>query len=435
MGTAAPNQRADAAPGFRVWLAGIAAIGFVLRLGFRLAAGPAVFWATGYGFFWTLARSLASGHGYAFPGQPPTLFRVPGYPLFLALVSGGHADFLRIAMAQAALSTATAVLTGLYARRLFGSAAGLIAAGLAALYPYYIAHDTSLTELTLLGALTLAGLLAFDGALARRSVALAALAGVLLGAGVLTRQTLLPFAVVLAPWPAITLSRAERWRGIAMGLALLAATAAVCAPWLMRAHRLSGQWAFDSEGGAALYAGNHPRTFAFYPERSIDLSRAAIFASPSPEEARARAQLGPGSPALDRWYARRGLEAIASHPLRTLVYALRKNAAAFGPLPSPRHRLVDNLVHAFSYTPLLVLGIYGAWRERRRWRRLGSIWLLFACFIVTTGLIWAHSSHRSPLDVYLMVLASPVLATAARHARLRASAGECKGRRDDVVQA
>src|SRR5437899_6406468 len=43
---------------------------------------------------------------------------------------------------------------------------------------------------------------------------------------------------------------------------------------------------------------------------------------------------------------------------------------------------------------------------RRDWRTHLPIYLLFLSFVAVTAVFWAHSSHRSHLDVYLIVFAS-----------------------------
>ena len=102
-----------------------------------------------------------------------------------------------------------------------------------------------------------------------------------------------------------------------------------------------------------------------------------------------RATLAPFVPLAAVWLALLSREATS-----------RKPGARKGPL--------GNLVHALSYGPLALLALAGAWRTRRRWRELLPIYPLFAIFAPITAVLWGHSSHRSALDVYLIVLAAPV---------------------------
>jgi hypothetical protein len=53
----------------------------------RCYSGAEDFWVNGYGFFFELAQNIAAGNGIAFGDGPPTAFRVPLYPAFLAAVT------------------------------------------------------------------------------------------------------------------------------------------------------------------------------------------------------------------------------------------------------------------------------------------------------------------------------------------------------------
>jgi len=68
----------------------------------------------------------------------------PLYPLFLAATALGGMHYLLVVVPQALMGAATAMCAFLTARRLFGVNAGLIACSMAAVYPYYVAHDTAL---------------------------------------------------------------------------------------------------------------------------------------------------------------------------------------------------------------------------------------------------------------------------------------------------
>jgi 4-amino-4-deoxy-L-arabinose transferase-like glycosyltransferase len=373
--------------------------------------GPERFFAEGYTLFFTLARQLAEGHGYAFPGQAPTAFRVPLYPLFLAALTGGEADYAPVLAAQALVSTGTVVLAGLMAREWFGPRSGLIAAALCAVYPYYVLHDVTQQETVLFT--FLAGLATWLALVARRrgSIPLAGLAGLALGAAILTRATLAPFALFAAAW----LMLPRTCRGAGMGLACLAATLLTLSPWLVRAHDLTGRWTLGTEFGAAVYAGNHPLTFSHYPRESIDRSREAIFGSLGPAQ---RAELAPlDEPAQSDWYLARGVDWIADHPGAARGGGLRKLAAVFGPLPVPRHGLLGNAVHALSFFPVLVLALAMLWRRRELWRVDALIHGHLVLFCAITAVLWAQTSHRSYLDLYLIVFAAGALEQLSWRAR------------------
>ena len=84
----------------------IALAALALRLAWGALRGSERFFVEGYTLFFTLARQLAAGYGYAFPGAPPTAFRVPLYPLFLAGLTGGEPRYAAVLVAQALASVA-----------------------------------------------------------------------------------------------------------------------------------------------------------------------------------------------------------------------------------------------------------------------------------------------------------------------------------------
>ncbi len=396
--------------GFGQLLGLTALAGLALRLAWGALRGPERFFADGYTLFFTLARQLAAGYGYAFPGEPPTAFRVPFYPLFLAVLTGGEPRYAPVLVAQALVSTGTVVVAGLLARHWFGLRAGLIAATICAIYPYYVLHDVTLQEtglFTFLGAL--ATWLAL-GARQRDSLTLAALTGLALGTAILTRATLAPFALFAIAWLALphTSWRPSR-RGIVMSLTCLAATLLVLSPWLVRAHQLTGRLTLGTEFGAAVFAGNHPLTFSHFPRESIDLSRAAVFASLTPTDHAELARLQGDEAAQSDWYLARGLEWIAHNSGTTLIGMARKLVAAFGPLPVPRHGLLGDTVHALSFFPILLLALAMQWHRRHQWREDAPIYAHLATFAAITAVLWAQTSHRSYLDVYLIVFAAGML--------------------------
>ena len=395
---------------FRCGVAAIVLIAFVLRVAARAAGGAAGFWSNSYYLFFTLAQQLASGHGYAFPGGPPTAFRVPFYPIFIAAVTQGRQDFWTLLIAQALVSAGTVACVAWLARMWFGRSVALVAAAITAVYPYYLWHDTALQE---------TGLFTFLATLAtavvvltqrRRSLFAAVLAGLVLGLAILTRATLMPFALFAVIWLILPDGAGTMLRRRALTAMLcFAALGATLSPWLIRAQAITGRYTLGTEFGAAVFGGNNPVTFRFYPRQSIDLSRALAFQSLTPAD---RAELRPlrrNEAAVSDWFLRRGLTYIAADPARFVIGAVRKNLATFGVLPSPRHDWKTDLVSAASYGPVLVLGLIGLWASRRRWREFLPVYANFALFSGITGVLWGHSSHRAFLDVYFIIFAASVV--------------------------
>lgn len=303
------------------------------------------------------------------------------------------------------------ICAALLARRRFGDMAGLVAGALCAAYPYYVWHDLSLQETGLFTFLAALATLLLDRARSTGAVRLAALAGLVLGAAILTRATLLPFALLGCLWLALPDRGAgpRIRRRLSMTTLAMAAMGLALSPWLLRAHAITGSYGLGTELGAAIYAGNHPLTFADYPDRSIDLSRAKVFAAIPPREQAELDALDGDEVAQSDWFLRKGLAWIVENPGQFVQGALHKLWAAFRPLPSPLHGWIGNLGYAASWCPLLVLGLAGLWRERGMWRRDLPIYAHIAAFAGITAVLWAHTSHRSYLDVYLIVFAAGLL--------------------------
>jgi 4-amino-4-deoxy-L-arabinose transferase-like glycosyltransferase len=190
-------------------------------------------------FFVEGARLLADGHGFVHPfvwlsthhgaasaGHPP-LWTIALAPFAKVGLDGYDAARLVGAVAGAAV----VVAVGAVGRRLAGARAGLIAAGLAAVYLPFVVSDTSgMSEalyLVLVALTVLAVLSARESARAPLAVA----AGVAAGLAALTRTEGLLLVPLLA-WPALWgRGGARSW---ALPLATTLAAALVIAPWTVR---------------------------------------------------------------------------------------------------------------------------------------------------------------------------------------------------------
>lgn len=340
---------------------------------------------------------------------------MPLYPLFVwAATGGGHRVAWALIGAQAAVSAGTAVLAGVAARRLGGPSAGIRAALLYALWPYGAWHDVSLQESGLYAFLAMLATLAILRAGGDARARWAAIAGLTLGVALLTRATLLCYALAAIAWlAACPGARATRRRLAVASIAALVMLATL-APWLERQERLTGSIGLGTESGASLYAGNHPLTFSAFPQRSIDESRARIYSAQTAAEQTEVARLGEGE--RDRWYRERALAEIGAHPMHYALSGLRKVWVAFGPWPVPRHSSKADLAYMAAWVPFLALGIAGLAVRRKHWRTDFPLWGHFATFALTTAVFWAQTAHRSYLDPLIAVYGGAALAWVAAQA-------------------
>ncbi len=263
------NLRRRRAP--LVALVAILLLGMGLRVGEAWDGRAPVYDAAAYA---TIAANLERGAGFTLgPGatQPASNYS-PGLPLLVAgvyeLTGGAHERTARLVLAL--LGTLAVAFAYLIGRRLSGSLAGLIGAGVVAVYPALVEYQGMLMgeplAATLLSGAVLAMLWAADPGAAR---ARWLLPGLLLGALALVRPeylgvTLLAsLAVVFVPTmrdevrPQRGLARRLAPGGAAAGL-LLVGVALVVAPWTIRnAVALDRFVPVSTGGGQVLFAGTY----------------------------------------------------------------------------------------------------------------------------------------------------------------------------------
>jgi 4-amino-4-deoxy-L-arabinose transferase-like glycosyltransferase len=368
--------------------------------------GEEYFWKNGYSFFYTFAANIASGKGIYYEELGPRrAFRVPVYPVFLAATTLVGKSYLWIVVPQALFGAGTVLCAFLIGRLLFRASTGVLAALLSAVYPYYLMHDTALQETGLFTFLTALSvyLLLHAGRMSTWSGW--GLAGLCLGLAVLTRVALLPFVVLACLWSAFSAGLKPRQRAIAI-LTLAASFTLIIAPWLARNWLVLGRLMFTSEAARALWRGNNAYTFSHYPAESIDESDAAAMAALSPQERRDLENVTNDEIRQYDWFAAKASRYIRQHPWLTFAGAFRKLWAAFSWTLNPRRGPAVQTAYALSYLPIAILGGIGMIASRGGWPEHSIIYLLFPSFAAVTMLYFGHTSHRSYLDVYLIVFAA-----------------------------
>ena len=215
-------------------LALAAVVGLGLRLAYALALVKSKPLLGDALEFHLQANLLADGKGYIQPflyqatGQAhASADKPPLYPFLEALISlGGGRSAAWHHLVGVLAGTGTIVVVGLVGRRVAGPRAGLIAAGLAAVYPLRIAADGSLRSESVyalcLSLVLLAALRFREKPDARRGAVL----GVAIAAAALTRGE----ALVLLGLLVVPLA----WRHRRAGLVAAAVCVLVLTPWLAR---------------------------------------------------------------------------------------------------------------------------------------------------------------------------------------------------------
>ncbi len=217
-------------------LLALTVVGLLARLLF-LALEPRVSLAGDEASWTDMAISQVARLRHPFsPMHSPIIFYPPGYPYFIAAVYTTFGNLEAVRWVQALLGALLVPVVGRVGAISFSPRVGLIAAGIAALYPDLVWYSTHFWSETLFLVLLWWGLerLLTAGVQVRQVPAFAS--GVLLGLAALTRETALHFTPLSALWLCWPRTR----RGATQAAALLLATTVTVAPWTYRNWRKLG---------------------------------------------------------------------------------------------------------------------------------------------------------------------------------------------------
>ena len=399
--------------GFLTWFSvdplvlAICGFAFIVRVIYRIHVGEADFWINGYTFFYQFAENIVAGKGLWLEGFGSAA-RPPVYPFFLAPAAWAGKSYLWVVVPQALVGATTVAFAYLIGKWLFGKRAGLLSAALTAIYPYYVVHDTVLEETGLVTMLTAASVYALLRAQASANPIIWGAAGIALAVDTLCRLTMLPYALAALVWIGLFGDGSWKMRALRGGVAFLC-LAALIGAWVARNDHLLGRPVLSTEAGYQFWLAHNAQTFSHYPEEHIDLTVKPAYETLSREEKETLEALSKDELAKNDWFLRRGLDYVRAYPGEAILGAARKVAAGFDWRLNPRRSRTVEAVYALSYVPIAIFGVWGMVMTRERWRELGVIYLLFAAFVAVTALFWAHTGHRTHLDVYLIVFSATAL--------------------------
>jgi 4-amino-4-deoxy-L-arabinose transferase-like glycosyltransferase len=389
---------------------------FLARVSARIAFGENYFWTNSYYIYYDLAENVISGKGFCF--DTTCAWLPPLYPLFLTLSALGGKNYLLVIVPQALMGAGTALCAFLIGRYIFNATTGILACAMTAFYPYYVMHDTALQD---------TGMVTFCIALSIWLLLCASwhdrkgdwlLAGLALGSTALVRASAAATLGVALLWSSIWGAKGNVWDRLQKSSILLLAVLAMVGPWLIRTYHLTGAPVLNSQNGLALWTGNNPDTFSYYPTQSIDRSRGEALSKLTQADQDQLARLADNEIATSNWFAHRAWVFIRANPWFVLRGAIRKLEAGFSPRLNPVRESLAQAAYAIGYVPVAVLGIIGMSLARRR-SDVILIEMLFLAFMCVTAVFWAHTSHRSYLDVYWIVFAASTVESFCERLKVR----------------
>ena len=394
---------------FAIPLAALSALGFGIALAYALAVSPDEIVAGDTTQYHLLAQGIAHGDGYStlaslLRGDPqPTAQHPPLFPLALAGLDLIGLDTLTahrvVLCVVAAISVA---LLGLLGRRVAGPRAGLIAAGLAAIYPgFFMLAGVAMTESLYIPLIALT-LLTTYALIDRPSVRLAVLLGALIGLTILDRTEAVLLLPLLAIAVAVRLPGArERVRLVAV---MTVATVVVLAPWVIRNATTMDRFPLlSTNGGLTAMVANCEGPY--YVDVGFIQPDCLVRCERLRENELEYSDCGER---VAREYAEDHLGrvpvVVAARVARTWnVYGVGKDIsyAEFG----GRNRTASKF-KVGMYFLLLPLALLGGWALVRRGRPLLPLLAPVLMATIATALTYGFSHYRVGADVSLIVLAS-----------------------------
>ena len=358
-----------------------------------------------------LARSLLDGRGYSFtekwypftPANTPTSHWSFLYPLYLAgiyAVTGYHPLVARLLQGIVG-GVLLCFLIYKIGRRVVNEETGLVGAGLAAVYGYFIYYNVALMTETFFMVLVLLTLyLGIELKESPNPIRWVGL-GLALGLTVLLRQTILFFIPVLLFWLFWELkNRGVRWWNFAIPVVIIIL---MITPWTIRNYLVYREFLpLNSNAGYALFASNNPNL-------GTDWRNDAVVV-PVPEELREQNEAQ-----LDRALTKRGIEFILADPERYLWLTLDKTLEFFWFWPSSESSRISNLNRVLSFGLYMPFMVFGLILSVSRWR---SFLPLYLFIVIHTGihlLSWPAPRYRLSVDAVSMVFAALALLELAKY--------------------
>jgi 4-amino-4-deoxy-L-arabinose transferase-like glycosyltransferase len=424
----------------RGWLLGLVALALVLRLVIVFATSQFATINDSASYDQDAVALASTG---SFPTSPatfhggPTAFHPPLFPVALAgvykLVGTGseHARWEAGRVLEAVLGAIAVLLIGLIASRLWGRRTGLIAAGIAAVYPPLILVGSSLLSESLFIPLVLAAVWAALNYRDTERLRWAALAGALTGLGALTRGNgvflILPVAFLL--WTGRP--RFTRPALAAPALALVA-TILMLVPWTIRNldafHSfvpIATETGYALEGTYNSAVQNDKRFPALWSTPFVQMYR-AYAADRTATEADASGRL-----------THEALHYIGAHPFSVVKTAYWNTVRLLDLTPGIERYLAPYegyprwlaMLSVYSFWALALLCIAGLLSRAARAAPL-ALWGCPLVIYLSTVPLLGLTRYRSPADPFLIMLAAVALMPGWQ--RL---SGRVTTRRSDVIRS
>jgi len=421
--SAPPGAAAPPAPSrrFVIALVALLAVAFAVRAGFVMASARHDDKFYDAAWYELVADGVARGDGFVDPfvrihdpsaTAGPTAQHPPLTSLVLAPVAWATGESqLAMRFTMVVLGTVTVGLVGLLARRLAGDTAGLVAAGVAAVYPYLWVNDGLIMSETVSALLVVGAMYAAYVLFDRPRLRTALVVGVLCGLATLARAELVLLApLLLVP---VVLGRGEGLKGarLTVVVAVLLGAVVVVAPWVLyNRSRFEESTFVSTNDGIAMLGSNCD---AVYHGGALGLTN--LFPGVCLPD---RPPPGDDSVAARR-YRNEAIDYMKDHAGRVpVVVAARigRNWGLFRPADMLSWNANEGRPRAVTaagmwfYYPLLLLAVGGAVVAVRRRIRVWPLLVPAVVVTLSTVVSYGQTRFRVPAEPGIVILASLAVA-------------------------
>jgi len=372
----------------------------------------------------TIAKNFLEGKGLSFVNETYSSEQVlyahgrPFYAFYLVFIySLFGMTWWAVGISQGLLSTFNVFLTYLIGRRLYGQQAGYLAATFMSLYPYIVFHDVHVNRTVLATTFVLLAALFSLRLGDHQRYGDAAGLGLAIGAGTLTEGPLMVATPLLLLWIGWKL----RWKALEVikitACVALFATMVVL-PWTVRNYSIFHQWVFIStDGGRAFWKTHSPSSYKVITDLKLAADEVA-FLDTDPVIVRGREEAGEIE--KDRIYYEEAWKFILDNPAVTFQQMLfnlysfwhiritPQNTNSFEEMiKSDFMAFVREWSYTLSYTPLLLLAIFGVYKTFGSSKEdLVLLFAFFAAGSVVAMMFSGITRYRIPFDPLLATLAA-----------------------------
>jgi len=366
-----------------------------------------------------LAQNYLTGHGLNFydsrVDQVVYAYRMPGYPLFVALGRTVHG----VQFHQAIIDTSTVLATYLLARRWLSKGASLLAAAAIAFNPFMVYFSALVLSETLYTSMLIWScvLLVWHPNFLWGGIILAL--SVLVRPSAVALPVLLGIVSVFVNYNPGVIPPRKAWLRLPVGTTMLLLVILILSPWAIRNKSHFGQWVWlSTNGGVTRYDGFNPDATGASDQRFLSSPEFRFLRHMGEVDRDEYLSQQAGNWIRDTWHR---------DPMRLVRLTAAKIGRTFSPIPLSAEfggKRLYMLIAAVYSIPLLTLSVVGLWASRLT--RSARLFLLSPVLYFT--MIHAVSvgslRYRVPVEPLLAVLAAAGLMTILDRIHRRQPSGQ-----------